>query len=169
MKYSKANEEDIEENDSASNISDDGSSDNYNEFKPKKEKKGSNRNIGSITKALLENVKQALPTKRNKKKEKLEKENQELNKKRKEKRKQRKYGYVPELNHWSNKEKLYKKIATKGVVKLFNAIYDIKKKVIEEHKTEAIVKEKKSRNFLMMHDLAPKQTPNVSKSFKEDN
>ncbi len=170
MKYLKKNNEEDNKNksdqerDSYDDNDNSAESDNYDEFKPKKEKR-SHKNLGSIAKSLLEEKKQSLPSKRDKQGEIAEVKHRELLSKKKAKRKQRLLGYVSELSNWKTDEKLFKKIATKGVVKLFNSIYDIKKRIVDEHKQEAIVKEKKSKNFLMMHDLV---APTVSKSFKED-
>jgi len=170
MKYLKKsnNEENKnisdQEKDSYVDDENSGESDNYDEFKPTKEKRN-HKNLGSIAKSLLENKKQSLPSKRDKQSEIAELKHRELLNKKKAKRKQRLLGYVPQLSDWKTNEQMFKKIATKGVVKLFNSIYEIKKKIVDEHKQEAIVKEKKSKNFLMMHDLV---APTVSKSFKED-
>lgn len=145
-------------------------SDNIDDLKRNKKTKDnkSNRNLGAIAASLLVNPKKSLPSKRNKQEEKVQKAKEDLFLKRKLKKKQRKNGYFPNVLDWGKDEKSYRTIATNGVVQLFNAIYDIKKKLIEENKQEAIIREKKSKNFLIMHDLMPNK-PVISKSYKEDN
>lgn len=156
-----------EQNDDLPESSDNSLSDeeDYDEMRPRKEKVNK-KNIGSIVSTLLANKKKSLPNKNDKAIKKEEKARMELLKKKRDKRKQRKFGYCSDLKKWVADEKAKVKVATKGVVKLFNSIYEIKRKVVEEQQQDSVVKEKKSKNFLMMHDLAP---PKVGKSFKEDN
>lgn len=151
-------------------IEEESDSDLYDSLKPKDKNKNkakiSKRNIGSITKLLLESKKKILPFKKEKALIEEETERNELLGKKRAKRVQRKLGYVGDLKTWDGDEKLMLKTATKGVVKLLNTVYDIRRKVDDEQKKESIVKEKKSKNFLMMHDLEVK--PTVNKNFKED-
>lgn len=158
--FNSQTEQDEENNDS----------DNIDDLKKKTKTKETknNRNLGAIASSLLVNPKKSLPSKRNKQEEKVQKAKEDLFLKRKLKKKQRKNGYFPNILDWGKDEKAYRTVATNGVVQLFNAIYDIKKKIIEENKQEAIIREKKSKNFLIMHDLMPNK-PISSKSYKEDN
>lgn len=67
---------------------------------------------------------------------------------------QRKRGYK-EGNLWDlKKEKVLLKIATKGVVKLFNSINEHRNKLKDEEKEQEIKSKKKSNNFLQMHNLS---------------
>lgn len=120
---------------------------------------------------------------------KLEKEKQEYEEARKKKKQvqiQRKLGiyisYVgyTKLEDFDKKhEKALFAITTRGVVKLFNSIYEFRKKLRDEKELEDVKKEKKSRNFLTMHNLDPdvgkpqvvgKRTIKSStKSYQEDN
>jgi hypothetical protein len=113
---------------------------------------------------------------------KLEKEKEQISEKLKSKKLlnvQRKLGFTDNLQ--DDYDKQYERhlinITTKGVVKLFNSIYDIKKQEKEEREKEEIIKEKKSRNFLTMHNLNYPNSNNTdkeqpvgkNKTFKEDN
>jgi len=56
-----------------------------------------------------------------------------------EKRAQKKIGYK-EGKSWNMKrEKGLMKITTRGVVKLFNSIYDYKKKLVEKEEVDSII------------------------------
>jgi putative protein kinase ArgK-like GTPase of G3E family len=70
------------------------------------------------------------------------------------------------------KEKFLLKTATKGVVKLFNSINEYRKKLKDEEKDKEIKTQKKSNNFLQMHNLSKPEDlhkkPNMKKQFTED-
>jgi hypothetical protein len=80
---------------------------------------------------------------------------EEIRLKRKLRMKQKKLGYKT-IDEWDKThDKELKKITTKGVVKLFNSIYEFRKKIRDEKNKEDVQKERKSTNFLMMHNLDP--------------
>lgn len=162
---SNNNDLSLSENNDLSDYS--SNSDKYDSLrKPKNHKdKAEKRNIGLIAKSLLDSKKQILPFKKEKLILEEEKEHASLLNKKRQKQVQRKLGYEGKLKNWKSNEKTLLKTATKGIVKLFNNIYNIKRQVVEEHKQELVEREKKSKNFLMMHDLA---APIVNKTFKED-
>ncbi len=151
--------EDIEDNDDFSEDDDD-----LKDLKKDKVKK-ENKNIGLIAKTLLEEKKQSLPFKKEKEMLKQDEEHKTLLSKKRKKIKQRKLGYLADVNKWNSKEKDLVRCATRGVVKLFNSIFEIKRKFADQQKQEVVEREKKSKNFLMMHDLV---APSTNKSFKED-
>ena len=94
------------------------------------------------------------------------KEKKELKIKRELRKIQKMFGYK-EYKKWDKlKEKKLLKITTRGVVKLFNSIFEFRKKEKEKKIEEEKKIDKKGSNFLMMHNLAPdfKQ-----KTFEEDN
>jgi hypothetical protein len=164
----KEHDEKNEENDS-DNIDDheDFSEEDNDDFKDlKKDKtKKENKNIGLIAKTLLEEKKQSLPFKKEKEVIKQDEEHRTLLSKKRKKIKQRKLGYLPDTTLWNSKEKELVKCSTRGVVKLFNSIFEIKRKFADQQKHEVVEREKKSKNFLMMHDLV---APTNNKSFRED-
>lgn len=55
------------------------------------------------------------------------------------KRAQRKIGYRPFLEWNKNKERENKKVATRGIVKLFNSIFQYRKQIKEEQEIEGIL------------------------------
>jgi len=166
-----------ENNDTNSESQSNSQSEDYDDIrKERKGEKQNKRNIGLIAKTLLTSQKQVLPFKKEKEILKQEDEYIELLKKKKEKINQRRLGYVGNLTRdWNdgdlNHEKALLKLATKGVVKLFNCVYEIKRDVLEEKKQEKIESEKKSKNFLMTHDLLPTPTTKkieTKKTYSED-
>jgi hypothetical protein len=161
------NDDDSDKKSEFSDYSD--NSENYNEFKNNKVK-DNKRNLGLIVQELLDSKKQTLPFKKEKKILIKEEEHRLLMEKKRAKQKQRKLGYISDLTkHWGDRnnknEKYLIKTATRGVVKLFSSVYSIKKDILDEQKKEKVEAEKKSKNFLMMHDLI---APNVSKTYEED-
>lgn len=165
----KNNDLSLSENDDDSNSHFSSDSEAYDNMRPGKKEKTEKKNIGLIAQTLLESKKQVMPFKKEKQILEEEKEQATLLSKKRQKQIQRKLGYQGNLKNWESNEKELLKTATKGVVKLFNNIYNIKRQVVDEHKQELVEREKKSKNFLMMHDLAgPSSAPSVSKTFKED-
>lgn len=60
----------------------------------------------------------------------------EIREKKKAKLAQKKLGYKP-ISEWDRqKEKILARTTTKGVVKLFNSIYEFRKKIREERQVE---------------------------------
>ena len=133
---------------------------------PKKEK-----NLGKLLKTIVKKTKKIkgdiILSKNKAPLEKIKNEEMELTK-RKEKKLLRsiqiKLGYV-KFEDWDKKyEKKLLKATRRGVVKFFNSIVEHKKKEMEIAKNEEKESQKKSNNFLMMHNL-DYLNPNI----KEDN
>ena len=82
---------------------------------------------------------------------------------------QKKLGYT-KYDKWDKKfEKKLLKTTTRGVVKLFNSIFEFRKKAKEEQIEEEKKTDKKGSNFLMMHNLDPNFNSKFKKQYKEDN
>ena len=162
-----------EENDSSDN-----SSDNEKYKKLKEEVKGSKKkqkNIGKMLKLIVHKsskTKNAILSRLKEPFEKLsaeEKEKELLNKKKEMKQIQKKLGYT-KYDKWDKKfEKKLLKTTTRGVVKLFNSIFEFRKKAKEEQIEEEKKTDKKGSNFLMMHNLDPNFNSKFKKQYKEDN
>ena len=77
---------------------------------------------------------------------------------------------LTQYDDWDEKkEKVFKRVANKGIVKLLNSIFEHKKKIKQEDAQKEVAKEKKSHNFLQLHDLNPDiSTLTRTKKFKED-
>ena len=166
------NNKDIEnDNDSNSENSD---QEDYkvlkNDIKNKVKKE---KNIGKLLKdiihksdkikgsAILSKAKEPL-----KKLDEERKEKKELKIKRELRKIQKMFGYK-EYNKWDNiKEKKLLKTTTRGVVKLFNSIFEFRKKEKEKRIEEEKKIDNKGNNFLMMHNLEPNFK---KKFFEEDN
>ncbi len=72
-----------------------------------------------------------------------------------------------EFNQWDKtKEKKLLKTTTRGVVKLFNSIFEFRKKEKEKRIEEEKKIDNKGSNFLMMHNLEPNFKKKI---FEEDN
>lgn len=160
------------DNDSHSSNSD---KEDYRELKetirhPKKK----NKNLGKLLKQIVRKSNKTNKAILSKLKEPFDKlkaeeiEKEELQLKKELRRKQKLLGYTPIAKWDKPKEKQLMKIATKGVVKLFNSICNYRKKVIEEKEEEEKKIEKKGTNFLMMHNLDPNFNSKIKKDFKED-
>lgn len=162
-----------EENDSSDN-----SSDNEKYKKLKEEVKGvkkKQKNIGKMLKLIVHKstkTKNAILSRLKEPFEKIsaeEKEKELLNKKRELKQIQKKLGYTP-YEKWDKKrEKSLLRITTKGVTRLFNSIFEFRKKEKEEQLEEEKKNDKKGSNFLMMHNLDPNFNSKFKKHYKEDN
>ena len=162
-----------EENDSSDN-----SSDNEKYKKLKEEVKGSKKkqkNIGKMLKLIVHKsskTKNAILSRLKEPFEKLsaeEKEKELLNKKKELKQIQKKLGYT-KYDKWDKKfEKKLLKTTTRGVVKLFNSIFEFRKKAKEEQIEEEKKTDKKGSNFLMMHNLDTNFNSKFKKQYKEDN
>lgn len=171
LKLKENNKKNQNENDNISSnnsdIDDSEDSTNYNSLKNNKDNR-SHRNIGLIASDLLSKAKQKILYKKEREFLEEEAEHKKLLQKKTKKYIQRKKGYCNNEKDWHN-EKRNLIISTKGVVKLFNIVLDIKKKVLDEVKEEESKKELKSRNFLLTHDLIQPPTKFKKKNFKEDN
>ena len=64
-------------------------------------------------------------------------------------------------------EKKLLKTTRRGIVKLFNSIVEYRKKEIDLQKAEEIKVNKKSKNFLMMHNLTQLGQDNESNEDEE--
>ena len=91
-----------------------------------------------------------------------------LNIKREKRKEQKLLGYTLYKDFDKKLEKRLLKTTTKGVVKLFNSIFEFRKKAKEDQIKEEQKIEKKSSNFLMMHNLNQDINPKFKKQFKED-
>lgn len=159
------------------NSSDD-NSDNEKYKQIKDEVKGVKKkpkNIGKMLKLIVHKsskTKNAILSKIKEPFEKIkaeEKEKEILNKKKELKQIQKKLGYTA-YDKWDKKfEKKLLKTTTRGVVKLFNSIFEFRKKAKEEKIEEEKKIDKKGSNFLMMHNLDPSFNSKFKKQFKEDN
>ena len=141
-----------------------------NEIKNKKKKE---KNIGKILKSIIHKSykikdNNVILSKAQEPFKKLEKEREEkkiLKEKRELHRIQKMLGYST-YDKWDKlKEKKLLKITTRGVVKLFNSIFEFRKKEKEEKIEEEKKIEKKGNNFLMLHNLDPNFK---SKFYEED-
>ena len=140
------------------------------EDKPKKEK-----NLGKILKTIVKKTKKIkgdiILSKNKAPLEKIKKEEVEATKRKKRKllrNIQIKLGYV-KFEDWDKKyEKKLLKSARRGVVKVFNSIVEHKKKEMEEIKNEEKESQKKSNNFLMIHNL-DYLNPNINKDIIDNN
>ena len=94
------------------------------------------------------------------------KEKKELKIKRELRKIQKMFGYK-EFNKWDKaKEKKLLKTTTRGVVKLFNSIFEFRKKEKEKRIEDEKKIDNKGSNFLMMHNLEPNFKKKI---FEEDN
>ena len=89
-----------------------------------KEGKKIKRNLGLIVTSILKDKKK-LDMRRTKDKIKIEVK--------KSRQTQRKFGYKEEYSFWKKSNKKLKTIALKGVTKLFNTIYEIKRAAVNEN------------------------------------
>ena len=111
--------------------------------------------------AILSKVKEPL-----RKLDEEAKEKKELKIKRELRKIQKMFGYK-EFNKWDKaKEKKLLKTTTRGVVKLFNSIFEFRKKEKEKRIEDEKKIDNKGSNFLMMHNLEPNFK---KKTFEEDN
>ena len=151
--------ENIQEKNKTSSESEKSDIEDYKKMKegeePKKEK-----NLGKLLKTIVKKTKKIkgdiILSKNKTPLEKIKNEEIEIAK-RKQKRLLRnlqiKLGYV-KYEDWDKKyEKKLLKATRRGVVKFFNSIVEHKKKEIEMAKNEEKESQKKSNNFLMMHNL----------------
>ena len=163
----------IQENNKSSSESEKSDIEDYKKMKegdePKKEK-----NLGKLLKTIVKKTKKIkgdiILSKNKTPLEKIKNEEMELSK-RKEKRLLRniqiKLGYV-KYEDWDKKyEKKLLKATRRGVVKFFNSIVEHKKKEMEIAKNEERESQKKSNNFLMMHNL-DYLNPNINHEEKVD-
>ena len=166
--------ENIQEKNKTSSESEKSDIEDYKKLKegeePKKEK-----NLGKLLKTIVKKTKKIkgdiILSKNKTPLEKIKNEEMELTK-RKEKKLLRsiqiKLGYV-KFDDWDKKyEKKLLKATRRGVVKCFNSIVEHKKKEIEIAKNEEKESQKKSNNFLMMHNL-DYLNPNIQNAGDKDN
>ena len=143
-------------------LSDSDDSTNYNSLKNNKQNRN-HRNIGLIASELLSKSKQKILYKKEREFLEEEAQHKKLLQKKTKKFEQRKKGYCNNEKDWQN-EKRNLVVSTKGVVKLFNIVLDIKKKILDEVKEEESKRDLKSRNFLLTHDLIKPPTKMMKKS-----
>ena len=166
--------ENIQEKNKTSSESEKSDIEDYKKLKegeePKKEK-----NLGKLLKTIVKKTKKIkgdiILSKNKTPLEKIKNEEIEIAK-RKQKRLLRnlqiKLGYV-KYEDWDKKyEKKLLKATRRGVVKFFNSIVEHKKKEIEMAKNEEKESQKKSNNFLMMHNL-DYLNPNIQNPGDKDN
>ena len=162
---------DSQDNKKSSSESEKSDIEDYKKIKGGKEQK-KEKNLGKLLKTIVKKTKKIkgdiILSKNKTPLEKIKKEEIEISK-RKEKRLLRnmqiKLGYI-KYEDWDKKyEKKLLKATRRGVVKFFNSIVEHKKKEIEIAKNEEKETQKKSNNFLIMHNL-DYLNPNIN---KEDN
>ena len=162
---------DSQDNKKSSSESEKSDIEDYKKIKGGKEQK-KEKNLGKLLKTIVKKTKKIkgdiILSKNKIPLEKIKKEEIEISK-RKEKRLLRnmqiKLGYI-KYEDWDKKyEKKLLKATRRGVVKFFNSIVEHKKKEIEIAKNEEKETQKKSNNFLIMHNL-DYLNPNIN---KEDN
>ena len=162
---------DSQDNKKSSSESEKSDIEDYKKIKGGKEQK-KEKNLGKLLKTIVKKTKKIkgdiILSKNKTPLEKIKKEEIEISK-RKEKRLLRnmqiKLGYI-KYEDWDKKyEKKLLKATRRGVVKFFNSIVEHKKKEIEIAKNEEKETQKKSNNFLIMHNL-DYLNPNLN---KEDN
>ena len=162
---------DSQDNKKSSSESEKSDIEDYKKIKGGKEQK-KEKNLGKLLKTIVKKTKKIkgdiILSKNKIPLEKIKKEEIEISK-RKEKRLLRnmqiKLGYI-KYEDWDKKyEKKLLKATRRGVVKFFNSIVEPKKKEIEIAKNEEKETQKKSNNFLIMHNL-DYLNPNIN---KEDN
>ena len=132
------------------------------------------KNLGKLLKTIVKKTKKIKgDIILSKNKVPLEKiKNEEIEAKQRKKKKllrniQIKLGYA-KFEDWDKKyEKKLLKATRRGVVKFFNSIVEHKKKEMEEIKNEEKETQKKSNNFLMMHNL-DYLNPNINNNDKEN-
>ena len=162
---------DSQDNKKSSSESEKSDIEDYKKIKGGKEQK-KEKNLGKLLKTIVKKTKKIkgdiILSKNKTPLEKIKKEEIEISK-RKEKRLLRnmqiKLGYI-KYEDWDKKyEKKLLKATRRGVIKFFNSIVEHKKKEIEIAKNEEKETQKKSNNFLIMHNL-DYLNPNIN---KEDN
>ena len=158
--------------DSSDNSSD---SENYQKIKDEIKKVKKPKNLGKMLKTIVSKSmkqKDAILSKVKEPFEKLNEEQklrQELNEKRQQRKIQKMLGYKKYADWDKKNEKKLLKITTRGVVKLFNSIFEFRKKQKEEKEEEEKKVDKKGSNFLMMHNLDPSFNSKLKKQYQEDN
>lgn len=160
----------------SSDSSESSSVEDYNDLKDEIKNKGStkNKNVGKLLKDIVRKstknsnvILSKLKTPFDKLKAEKE-ERKKLFMKKTQKLIQKKLGFRRYSDYDIKNEKKLRKIATKGIVKLFGSILDYKKKINEEKEEEERKIEKKSSNFLMMHNLDPNFKLKTNKNYKEE-
>ena len=147
-------------------------SEDYKRMKMTEQKK--EKNLGKILRTIVKKTKKIktdyILSKNKVPLEKLKQEEIESNKKKEKKMLHDiriRLGYV-KYDEWDKSyEKKLLKTTRRGIVKLFNSIVEYRKKEIDLQKAEEIKVNKKSKNFLMMHNLTQLGQDNESNEDEE--